>query len=103
MRPSAEEALDAVAEVVRQIPPGKVASYGQVAELVPFPATARQVGRYMFMLEGEVPWWRVVGADGGMPVGRRDPRLGQEQAARLAQEGVEVPGGRVPRRFFWAV
>lgn len=100
MRRPLGEALDATAEAVRAIPAGQVASYGQVAGWLPFPATARQVGRWMALLESDAPWWRVVGADGRLPVGRRDPRLEAEQAGRLAGEGVEIRGGRVARRHF---
>lgn len=68
--------------------------------MLEFRATARQVGRYMHLLEEDAPWWRVVGADGRLPIGRRDPWLESEQAARLREEGVPVLDGRVPQRSF---
>jgi methylated-DNA-protein-cysteine methyltransferase-like protein len=82
--------------LVRQIPRGKVMSYGQVAHACP-PLTARQVGRLMARaLEDDIPWWRVVGSDGSLRIRKRDPMLAQLQKAYLQQEGVQfTPDGRV--------
>jgi alkylated DNA nucleotide flippase Atl1 len=61
--------------LVRQIPQGKVMSYGQVARACP-PLTPRQVGRLMAAaLEDDIPWWRVVGSDGSLRIHKRDPLL----------------------------
>ena len=49
--------------VVRQIPAGKVASYGQIAEIVG-DCTARVVGYAMAAAPDDVPWQRVVNAQG---------------------------------------
>lgn len=81
-----------VATVVRRIPRGKVASYGQVAALAGAPRAARMVGYALRRLDG-VPWWRVVAADGRIAV--REPASMREQARRLAAEGVRVREGRV--------
>ncbi len=84
-----------VYRLVRQIPPGRVMSYGQVAQYVP-PLRARQVGRLMAVAPEDVPWWRVVGADGTLRIRRRDPLLAQLQRAYLLQEGVQFDSeGRV--------
>ena len=82
--------------LVRQIPQGKVMSYGQVARACP-PLTPRQVGRLMAAaLEDDIPWWRVVGSDGSLPIHKRDPMLAQLQQSLLQQEGVPfTPDGRV--------
>lgn len=63
--------FERVYEVVEQIPPGMVASYGQVAKLVGEPRRARYVG---FALHanprpGEIPCHRVVFADGRLAAG----------------------------------
>ncbi|WP_018536233.1 MULTISPECIES: MGMT family protein [unclassified Streptomyces] len=58
--------------VAELIPPGKVMTYGDVAEWLkdeehpqgPAPGGPRQVGRVMALYGGAVPWWRVVRADG---------------------------------------
>lgn len=66
----------AVLAVVRQIPPGRVMTYGLVAEVVadaleaagePPRGGPRQVGAVMARHGGGVPWWRVVRADGTAP------------------------------------
>ncbi|MFQ3609972.1 MAG: MGMT family protein [Fimbriimonadales bacterium] len=78
---------DEVYAFVRQIPKGKVLSYGQVAEACGIPS-ARQVGRWMAFAPDDVPWWRVVGADGTLRIQRRDPMLASLQRAHLESEGV---------------
>lgn len=82
--------------LVRQIPRGKVMSYGQVAHACP-PLTPRQVGRLMAAaLDDDIPWWRVVGSDGSLRIHKRDPMLAQLQQSLLQQEGVPfTPDGRV--------
>ncbi len=60
---------DELAEQVRlavcAIPPGSVATYGDVAELVG--TGPRQVGRIMATDASDTPWWRVVNASGRLP------------------------------------
>jgi len=92
--------------VIRRIPEGKVATYGQVATLAGFPGHARQVGQALRSVpEGvkEVPWQRVINAKGEV-----SPRggLGWEegyQRHRLEEEGVEFDRrGRIDlERFGW--
>lgn len=94
-------AADAVAQIhaaVRRIPPGKVATYGDVAAAAGLPGRARMVGRN---LGPTVPWYRVIAAAGriALPEGSagRD-----EQCARLEAEGVAVINGRVDlQRYRW--
>ncbi len=52
-----------VLEVAEAIPPGRVMTYGDVAEWLE-EGGPRQVGRVMALYGGAVPWWRVVRADG---------------------------------------
>jgi alkylated DNA nucleotide flippase Atl1 len=58
-----EAYTELVLSVVEQIPPGQVATYGDIAELVGR-GGPRQVGHVMAQFGGGVPWWRVVRADG---------------------------------------
>ena len=88
-------------EVVRHIPPGQVATYGQVATVVGPPVTARQVGDAMAALrddsaEPAVPWQRVRNAQGTVSTGRHQQQL-------LEQEGVvfNLKGYTDLRRFGW--
>lgn len=74
--------------MVKKIPRGKVMSYGQVGEAITPRVPALWVGRAMASAPKGVPWWRVVGADGALPIHKRDPLLAQEQRERLLAEGV---------------
>ncbi len=75
--------------VVRRIPKGRVATYGQVAALAGIAGHARQVGYALHALpEGTtVPWHRVVNASGGISV-RAMPGAELVQQQLLAREGV---------------
>ena len=91
--------------VVRRIPRGRVATYGQVAALAGRPGHARQAGYALHAL-GEhttVPWHRVVNAQGRLSLMRRGPGAGFEQRFRLEREGIEFdPRGRIALvRFGW--
>jgi methylated-DNA-protein-cysteine methyltransferase related protein len=83
-------------QIVRRIPPGRVATYGQVAELAGLPGHARQVGYALHALpEGStVPWHRVVNAQGRISL-RSVPGAELAQEQRLAREGVRTEAGRV--------
>jgi methylated-DNA-protein-cysteine methyltransferase-like protein len=82
--------------LVRRIPRGRVATYGQVAALVGVPRGARAVGwalRGLGHRHAEVPWHRVVGASGRISLDGR--ASGLEQRRRLRAEGVRFVSGRV--------
>ena len=74
---------------VSRIPPGRVATYGQVATQAGLPGRARLVGWALRRFGEEVPWWRVVNAAGRVSA-RGDPEGEREQGLRLAREGVPV-------------
>ncbi|MFD4629566.1 MGMT family protein [Streptomyces sp. NPDC058284] len=57
------EYAERVLEVAELIPPGRVMTYGDVAEWLE-EGGPRQVGRVMALYGGGVPWWRVVRSDG---------------------------------------
>ena len=84
--------------VVRQIPEGRVASYGQVARLMGAPRCARQVGYAMHGspgVSGGVPCHRVVFSDGSLAPSFAFGGPG-EQRRMLEAEGVAfLPNGRV--------
>ena len=75
--------------VIKKIPKGKVATYGQVARLAGLPRHARQVGYALAALaEGaRVPWQRVVNASGEVSV-REHPNSQQIQRVLLEKERV---------------
>ena len=92
-------------EVVKRIPRGRVATYGQVASLAGLAGRARQVGYALHALpmESAVPWHRVVNTSGGIST-RSEPGAELVQQQLLAREGVRLDAkGRVAlSRFRWA-
>ncbi len=78
-------------QVVEQIPSGKIATYGQVAELAGLFGQARQVGYALYRLapNSDVPWHRVVNAKGG--ISKSPLRYGSDELQRslLEQEGID--------------
>jgi methylated-DNA-protein-cysteine methyltransferase-like protein len=78
---SPQQILDAV----RAIPEGFVRTYGDLS-----PNSPRLAGRVLSRTNEDVPWWRVVRADGSLPVG-------EDQRARLDAEGVPLLAGDPPR------
>jgi methylated-DNA-protein-cysteine methyltransferase-like protein len=84
----------AVYALVRRIPAGQVATYGQVAALAGRARAARAVGGAMRRCPDDVPWHRVVNAQGR--ISRRRQGSGMlTQRIRLEQEGVRLRRGRV--------
>lgn len=83
--------------VVRRIPRGRVATYGQIADLAKLPGCARQVGYALHALPGEsdVPWQRVVNARGEISL-RRERGIEPIQQQLLEAEGLAFdPRGRL--------
>jgi methylated-DNA-protein-cysteine methyltransferase-like protein len=85
--------------VVRRIPAGSVATYGQVAQLAGLPGHARQVGYALSSLsEGhDVPWHRVINARGEVSQRSEPGGIGEGYQRHLLQEeGVTLSlAGRV--------
>lgn len=92
-----------ICQVIKTIPQGRVASYGEIAARAGLPRRARLVGRVLREADGALalPWHRVVRADGCLAFAPGSVEF-IEQRRRLAAEGVEVSGRRVDiRRFGW--
>jgi methylated-DNA-protein-cysteine methyltransferase-like protein len=89
---------------VRRVPRGRVATYGQIAELAGIPNGARQVGYALHALppRSPVPWHRVVNARGTISL-RAGGEAERVQRARLEREGVRFDSaGRIDlARFRW--
>ncbi|MBE9042566.1 MGMT family protein [Oscillatoriales cyanobacterium LEGE 11467] len=78
--------------IVCQIPPGKVATYGQVATLANLPGRARLVGYALYRVDSmadDIPWHRVVNAKG--EISHSPQRRGTDylQRSLLEAEGIE--------------
>lgn len=92
-----EEYVEAVLAIVEQIPPGRVTTYGAIADALGR-FGARRVGNVMATHGGGVPWWRVVRADGSLPPSHQD-----EARQTYLEEGTPLrSSGNVDiRAAFW--
>lgn len=77
-----------VEEIVRQIPRGRVMTYGQLAALAGSPTAARIVGGIAHFGDPDLPWQRVVNKKGGLASGYPGGRSGHKVA--LEAEGLKV-------------
>jgi methylated-DNA-protein-cysteine methyltransferase-like protein len=84
--------FERVLAVVRRIPKGMVATYGDVAAASGYPGAARQVVWALRSGGKGVPWHRVLGAKGRILLTGEN---GFEQKLRLRSEGVAIGGDRV--------
>lgn len=94
---------EAIYAVVRRIPAGRVATYGQVAGLAGLDGCARQVGYALSALKDKsaVPWHRVVNAQGKISPRSGGSPAGLIQRLRLEDEGVEFDEqGRILLRIY---
>ena len=80
---AADARMDRIVERVRAIPHGFVRTYGDID-----PAAPRLVGRVLATTRLDMPWYRVVRADGTCPKGARQRKL-------LLAEGIPFRGDRV--------
>ena len=94
-----------IIELIRAIPRGRVATYGQIAAAAGHHRAARQVARLLHAASERhrLPWHRVIGGKGAISL----PRGGgfEEQKARLEAEGIAVDEqGRVDlARCLWTM
>ncbi len=92
MHPQQANLYQRIYEVVRCIPAGRVATYGQVARAAGYPGYARQVGYALFRLQGQdtdIPWQRVINAQGR--ISYSPFRLGQDDLQRVLLEAEGIP------------
>ena len=92
-------------QAVMRIPPGQLATYGQIAELIGAAGCARQVGWALrrLALPSAVPWHRVVNAQGRISMSLSREGSDWMQRDLLLAEGIPVDAeGRLPlARFRW--
>ena len=88
-------------DVVRQVPRGKVTTYGDVAHLVGQGCDARLVGYAMANCPDDVPWQRVINAQGKISL---QGEAAQKQRMRLEAEGITFDArGKIDfKRFRWS-
>ena len=88
--PAPETSYTRIYAVVRRIPRGRVATYGQIATLAGLHGAARLVG-YALHASHELhglPWHRVLAAGGRLTLIKLDPHAAMTQRLRLEAEGV---------------
>lgn len=88
-------------KIIRQIPKGKVTTYGQIAALSGHPGAARTVGWALNNTPEDlgVPWHRVINASGRISL--KEEHLRQLQQALLEAEGVLFSSaGKVDLKVF---
>lgn len=95
-----------VYRIVSMIPPGRVVTYGQVANYLGNPRAARTVGWALSSLPAgrDVPWHRVINSQ-GLISGPCNTRRANEQRALLQEEGIVFDeAGRLDLgRYGWAI
>lgn len=89
MAATTDEQIEEVRRLVASIPPGSVATYGDIADAVGL-SSARTVGWIMRTDSSDLPWHRVVGASG-----RPAAHLAHRQIAKLELEGAPIKDGRI--------
>lgn len=92
-----------IASTILLIPHGKVASYGQIADLAGLPGRARLVGRVLRQAPKalKLPWHRVLRSSGQLAFERLSEQA-RKQSSLLQGEGVQVNSHRVNlQRFQW--
>ena len=89
-------------QTVLQIPPGKVASYGQIADLAGLPGRARLVGKALGFAPKElaVPWYRVLRSDYKIAFAPGSDSAELQRQLLLA-EGVMLKNYRVAKTALW--
>jgi methylated-DNA-protein-cysteine methyltransferase-like protein len=87
---TSREAL--IIERIRDIPEGFVRTYGDIDPLAP-----RLVGRVLATTTEDLPWHRVVRADGSVAEGSLQLRLLREEGVPLCRDRVDLAQARIPR------
>lgn len=97
---------DNIYAIVRQIPEGQVATYGQIAELANLYGKARLVGYALYrvdMRSSDIPWHRVINAKGEISHSPLRHGTDYRQRSLLEQEGIQFsPEGKINlREYLW--
>lgn len=98
---SQSELREIIWQVVAVIPKGKVATYGQVAEIAGYPSHARFVGSTLRNLpkNTSLPWYRVINAQGKISFAEESDAY-QRQRSLLEAEGVVFLNAKVSLRVY---
>lgn len=88
--------VQAIAAAIREVPRGRVSTYGAIAKAAGYPRCARHVARVLRQVHG-LPWQRIIGSGGRISL-RGEAAL--EQRFLLEAEGVRFKAKRVALREF---
>ena len=97
-----DELATHILQVVHLIPFGKVATYGQIAQLSGLPKHARLVGYVLKNIDGaaNVPWHRVINSQGKISTQQLNAQGENIQQGKLAAEQVVVVNGRINLKHY---
>jgi methylated-DNA-protein-cysteine methyltransferase related protein len=102
-----QSAYQKIYVVVRQIPVGKVATYGQIADLAGFYGKARLVGYALYQVDptSDIPWQRVINAKGEVSYSTAREGADYVQRNLLEQEGISFNAqGKIDlKQYRWQV
>ena len=76
---------------IREVPEGFVRSYGDVS-----PGAPRFAGTVLSHTQEDVPWWRIVRADGSLAKGTRQRALLEEEGVPFRGDRVDMHAARIP-------
>jgi alkylated DNA nucleotide flippase Atl1 len=76
---------------VREVPEGFVRAYGDVS-----PSAPRFAGTVLAATPEDVPWWRIVRADGSLAKGARQRALLEQEGVPFRGEKVDMRAARIP-------
>lgn len=101
--PNPQTYYQQVWQLIRQVPYGKVVTYGQIAQMIPPPAgfelqdykafAPRWVGEAMAACPGDVPWQRVINAQGKIsqrPGAERQRQLLEEEGIPFVKDKIDL-------------
>jgi methylated-DNA-protein-cysteine methyltransferase related protein len=105
IQPRLSSTYQAIYAAVRQIPAGKVATYGQIAAIAGLPNQARLVGYALFRVDlaSDIPWQRVINAKGEISQSAFRDGGDDLQRVLLEAEGIQFdPKGKISlHRYAW--
>ncbi|GAX44079.1 putative methyltransferase [Tolypothrix sp. NIES-4075] len=97
---------DNIYAIVRQIPIGRVATYGQIADLAHLYGKARLIGYALYQVDislSDIPWHRVINAKGEISHSMQRNGTDYKQRSLLEEEGIKFnPEGKINlREYLW--
>ena len=90
-RATGDARMALIVERIKRIPPGSVRAYSDID-----PEAPRLVGRVLATTHQELPWFRVIHADGSIPKGERQRRLLEAEGVPMRGDRVDIKLARLP-------